>query len=117
MDILLKRKIDKPVPITHRTLFLNNAHLIRRHALQKIRLHILVLEMEEMPRIIPDKSVLHHRLAETANLGVRLQNQVVIRAHKVCERQAAYAGAYNQVLRLVHVSRVSGWQGLHSPAV
>ena len=69
------------------------------------RLDLGVLEVEEVPRVVPDEAVLLDRLAVAADLGVGLEDEVVVVAsfaERCSGREACNPSAEDECAHLLH---------------
>ena len=74
-----KGKSIVPAPRTAmKRLLLDHADALPGHALAQPLLDLGVLEVEEVPRVVPDEAVLLDRLAPAADLAVGLEDEVVV---------------------------------------
>ena len=89
-------------------LLVDDADLLAGHAFAEPLLDLRVLEVEEVPRVVPDEALLLHGLAPAADLAVGLEHEVV-RVFPVGQRgrggQAGDSGADDE-----------GTDGLHGGA-
>jgi hypothetical protein len=105
MDVLLERKVDERARVRDERTLLDHVHALAFHAGAEPRFYLRMLEMEEMARVVPDEPVLVDRLAVTADLRVRFENEVVPTLERGGCREPADAGTDDERLRGLHAQR------------
>src|SRR6202034_4185035 len=78
VDVLLEREIDELSPVGDEALLLDRPDVLSRHPLPQPRLDVGVLEVKEVPRIVPGEPRLLDRLAVAANLLVGLEDEEIL---------------------------------------
>jgi hypothetical protein len=102
VDVLLKREVDERAVVVDEALASDGAHHLALHPLAQPGLDVRVLEVEEVARVVPDEAVLLHGLAVAADLLVALQDEDVLLAGERGHRQAADAGADDEMSNGLH---------------
>ena len=98
MNIHLEGIVNASALIQDLRKLLDGKHFVRPDILHHIVLDFRVLEMKEMPGIVPDKTILSDGLAIPAHLIVGFQYQILM--GRFCRKaQSGDAGAYDDVNR------------------
>jgi single stranded DNA-binding protein len=75
VDVLLEGEVDLPSRAYEMNDFFSTVRILPRHALAQPRLDVRVLEVEEVPGVVPDEAVLLDGLAPAADLAVGLEDE------------------------------------------
>ena len=75
VDVLLEREIDHPPAVGDLRRPRDRPDLLPLHPLAQPRLDVGVLEVEEVPGVVPDEAVLVDRLAVAADLAVGFEDR------------------------------------------
>src|SRR5687768_8882306 len=96
MDVLLKWKVDVGALVVNERALLDLADTLPRHARVQIVRDVLVLEVKEVSRVVPNEADLAHRLAVAADLRVALDDQIVLVLREGRCGKPAHPSAHNQ---------------------
>jgi hypothetical protein len=111
VDVLLEGEVDELAAEGDERLLVDHADALSRHAVAQPLLDLGVLEVEEVPRVVPDESVLLDGLAPAADLAVRFEDEVVLVAlvgERRSRRQPGDAGADDEHAKGVHTEERGG---------
>ena len=109
VDVLLEREVDVAPGVTDLRDALDRAHVLSRHPRAQPRLDARILEVKEVPRVVPDEPGRFDGLAVAADLGVRLADQDALAgrhlAPPVREAEATDAGPEHQDVGINQAAR------------
>ena len=105
VDVLLEREVDGVAFEVDERLAVDLPDVLPRHVVAEPRLDLGVLEVEEVPGVVPDEPLLLHGLAVTADLRVAFENEVIVVAalgERRGRREAGNACSHDESLHLLH---------------